>query len=231
MKRRWQYLQTNSTVHLARIFCRRPNSLPCPSVSIGIIANILINSHRSFSWSSLYLSFPSTRLSRSLANARSHSHHRLLSSSVPFLSTSSSLSLSSLSLFLSFSLSFFASFADFRMLSLLLFLSVFLDCRSSTSLFSSRAKLVSDTADSWEWDHYLYHVARESSYRCLQRAQNRWFSSDLTRTLEGITRSRESEVFARNACIWNTRSAVAYEQRVSNVKATSEVFCIPYEDA
>lgn len=28
-----------------------------------------------------------------------------------------------------------------------------------------------------------------------------------------------------------TRSAVAYEQRVSNVEATSEVFCIPYEDA
>ena len=68
MKRRWQYLQTNSTVHLARIFCRRPNSLPCPSVSIGIIANILINSHRSFSWSTLCL-LSLYLLSRGPANA------------------------------------------------------------------------------------------------------------------------------------------------------------------
>ena len=74
VKRRWQYLQTNSTVHLARIFCRRPNSLPCPSVSIGIIANILINSHRSFSWSTLCL-LSLYLLSRGPANASSHSLH------------------------------------------------------------------------------------------------------------------------------------------------------------
>ena len=156
MKRRWQYLQTNSTVHLARIFCRRPNSLPCPSVSIGIIANILINSHRSFSWSTLCL-LSLYLLSRGPANASSHSLHtgyRPITASLSLLSRQGARFL-----FFPLRASSLLLGPSLTMLSLSLSLSFFL----RVALLLLR-KSSPDRLTPAKWDHFACTFLRERAF-------------------------------------------------------------------